>query len=106
MTISIIIGNYSPKKSRSAWHAAISTPYKPRYCTAPVERRYKVNDASLRWYYPGQVLRVVTTVTTSHGHSQHRTPLAVWLNIADPPSICKPARPIPRAIASSLYQDF
>ena len=50
-----------------------------------------MNGASLRWHYPGQVLRVVTTVTASHGHSQHRTPLAVWLNIADPPYICKQA---------------
>src|SRR5262245_65957035 len=91
MTISIIIGDYSPKKSRSAWHAAISAPYKPQCCMAPVERLCKVNGASLRWHYPGQVLRVVTTVTASHGHSQHHTPLAVWLNIADPPYICKPA---------------
>src|SRR5215831_3636533 len=79
------------KKNRSAWHAALSASYRPRCCTAPVECRYKVNGASLRWHYPGQVLRVVTTVTASHGHSQHRTPLAVWLNIADPPYICKRA---------------
>src|SRR5205823_12311992 len=50
------------------WHAAISAPYKPRCCSAPVERRYKVNGASLRWHYPGQVLRVVTTVFQSAPH--------------------------------------
>src|SRR5215831_17550060 len=54
------------KKSRSAWHAAISAPYKPRCGMAPVERRYKVNGASLRWHYPGQVLRVVTFQSAPH----------------------------------------
>src|SRR5262245_19608993 len=58
---------------------------------ATARLQHHVNGASLRWHYPGQVLRVVTTVTASRGHSQHRTPLALWLNIADPPDICKRA---------------
>src|SRR4030095_4469072 len=76
-----------PQRVACGYLCPVQTPV----LQAPIERLYKVNGASLLWHYPGQVLRVVTTVTASHGHSQHRTPLAVWLNIADPPYICKPA---------------
>src|SRR5262249_44205052 len=75
ITISISIGDYSPKKKPqrlACGHLSCNLAS----CTVPTYLRYEVDGASLPWYYPGQVLRVVTTVTAARGHSQHLTPLA------------------------------
>src|SRR5437764_11786330 len=58
-------------------------PYRPRGGTAPVARRYKVKGASLRWHYPGQVLRVVTFVSI-RAPLQQRGKHTVTLSITHP----------------------